>query len=95
MQNSTDSQRRYGNNMIRKIEPNSPAEKAGLMPGDRILEINDENVEDIEYFTLVNTLRDSIKKNDIINLLVMNSVEYNVYKNNNIPIISGKIPSLK
>ena len=78
--------------MIRKIEPLSPAEQAGLMPGDRILEINDENVEDIEYFTLVNTLRDSIKKHNVINLLVRNSVEYNVYKNNNIPIINGEIP---
>ena len=93
--NNLNEPRINGNNMIRKIEPNSPAELAGLKPGDRILEINDENVEDIEYFTLINKLRDSVKLNNVINLLVMNSVEYNVYKNNNIPIKSGNNFMLK
>ena len=79
--------------MIRKLEPGSPAERAGLKPGDRILEIDGENVEDIEYIILVSKLRDALKNNRLINLVVMNSVEYNVYKSNNIPILSGKTHS--
>ena len=75
-----------GNNMIRKLEPNSPAERAGLRPGDRILEINDENVENIEYYSLVNKLKNSLASSNVISLLVMNSVEYNVNKK----IVNGK-----
>lgn len=87
---STSELKKTGNNMIRKIEPNSPAETGGLKPGDRILEINGENVENIEYNNLVNKLRDALRMSKIINLVVMNSVEYNVYKSNNIPIFPCK-----
>ncbi len=66
--------------MIRKVEFGSPAEASGLKPGDRILEVNGENTETIEYNMLINKLRDALKTSDTIKLLVMNSVEYKVSK---------------
>ncbi len=79
---NTDLQNRIGNNMIRKVEVGSPAEAGGLMPGDRILEVNGENTETMEYSMLINKLRDALKIKDTIKLVVMNSVEYKIYRSN-------------
>lgn len=38
-------ERNKGGQFIRKVEPGSPADLAGLKPGDRVVEVNGENVE--------------------------------------------------
>lgn len=39
-------ERNRGGQFIRKVEPDSPADHGGLLPGDRVVEVNGENVED-------------------------------------------------
>lgn len=38
-------ERNKGGQFIRKVEPGSSADQAGLRPGDRVVEVNGENVE--------------------------------------------------
>lgn len=38
-------ERNRGGQFIRKVEPGSSADLAGLRPGDRLVEVNGENVE--------------------------------------------------
>lgn len=38
-------ERNKGGQFIRKVEPGSSADLAGLRPGDRVVEVNGENVE--------------------------------------------------
>ncbi len=38
-------ERNRGGQFIRKVEPGSSADLAGLRPGDRVVEVNGENVE--------------------------------------------------
>jgi hypothetical protein len=70
--------------MIKDIDDLSPAEKSGLKPGDKILKVNEKNVEDIVDYQLILDLfkNDGIRKDEPINLTVMNAVEYNVFKSN-------------
>ena len=69
--------------MIKNIEPNSPADLGGLKPGDKILVINSENVEEASYTTVVNRLKDALLNQQDINLVVMNIIEYNMFKEKN------------
>jgi C-terminal processing protease CtpA/Prc len=74
--------------MIKNIEPNSPAELGGLKPGDKILLINDANVEDADYTEVVSRLKEGLASKIDIKMLVMNIIEYNVFKQNN-PVLQN------
>uniref|UniRef100_A0AAY5F317 PDZ domain-containing protein n=1 Tax=Electrophorus electricus TaxID=8005 RepID=A0AAY5F317_ELEEL len=43
-------ERNRGAQFIRKIEPGSPADLAGLRSGDRVVEVNGENVEHAPHY---------------------------------------------
>lgn len=47
-------ERSRGAQCIRKIEPGSPADLAGLRSGDRVVEVNGENVEGETHHQVMN-----------------------------------------
>ncbi|XP_060905969.1 Na(+)/H(+) exchange regulatory cofactor NHE-RF2-like isoform X3 [Labrus mixtus] len=51
-------ERNRGGQYIRKVEPGSSAEMAGLRPGDRVVEVNGENVENESHHQVVNRIRE-------------------------------------
>lgn len=51
-------ERNKGGQFIRKVEPGSSADMAGLRPGDRVVEVNGENVENETHHQVVNRIRE-------------------------------------
>ncbi|XP_035492340.1 Na(+)/H(+) exchange regulatory cofactor NHE-RF2 [Scophthalmus maximus] len=51
-------ERNRGGQFIRKVEPGSSADLAGLRPGDRVVEVNGENVEKENHHQVVNRIRE-------------------------------------
>uniref|UniRef100_UPI0037E78235 Na(+)/H(+) exchange regulatory cofactor NHE-RF2 n=1 Tax=Semicossyphus pulcher TaxID=241346 RepID=UPI0037E78235 len=51
-------ERNRGGQYIRKVEPGSSADMAGLRPGDRVVEVNGENVENENHHQVVNRIRE-------------------------------------
>ncbi|XP_044047272.1 Na(+)/H(+) exchange regulatory cofactor NHE-RF2-like isoform X2 [Siniperca chuatsi] len=51
-------ERNKGGQFIRKVEPGSSADLAGLRPGDRVVEVNGENVENETHHQVVNRIRE-------------------------------------
>lgn len=71
------------NHMVKDIEPGSPAVKSGIKPGDKILMVGNEYVDELTYVQVVNKLKEALHSNSSINLVVMNAIEYNLLKSNN------------
>ncbi|XP_055014429.1 Na(+)/H(+) exchange regulatory cofactor NHE-RF2-like [Boleophthalmus pectinirostris] len=51
-------ERNKGGQFIRKVEPGSCADLAGLRAGDRLVEVNGENVENATHHEVVNRIRE-------------------------------------
>ncbi|XP_049428733.1 Na(+)/H(+) exchange regulatory cofactor NHE-RF2 [Epinephelus fuscoguttatus] len=50
-------ERNRGGQFIRKVEPGSSSDLAGLRPGDRVVEVNGENVENASHHQVVDRIR--------------------------------------
>ncbi|XP_037618019.1 Na(+)/H(+) exchange regulatory cofactor NHE-RF2 [Sebastes umbrosus] len=51
-------ERNKGGQIIRKVDPGSCADLAGLRPGDRLVEVNGENVEKQNHYQVVERIRE-------------------------------------
>ncbi|XP_059205302.1 Na(+)/H(+) exchange regulatory cofactor NHE-RF2-like [Centropristis striata] len=51
-------ERNKGGQFIRKVEPGSSSDLAGLRPGDRVVEVNGENVENETHHQVVERIRE-------------------------------------
>jgi C-terminal processing protease CtpA/Prc len=72
---------------IQEVNPNSPASKAALHKSDRILEINDEFVNDQPYQNILDLIKKG-KSNNALKLYVVDTKTYKHYQTNNIPLQS-------
>lgn len=55
-----------GAQYVRKIDSDSPAERAGITDGDRLLGVNDRNIIGVSHKDIVSLVRDSGDKVDLI-----------------------------
>lgn len=55
-----------GAQYIRKIDPDSPAERSGIKDGDRLLGVNDMNVIGVTHKQIVGFVRDAGEKVDLV-----------------------------
>ncbi|KAM4843384.1 Na(+)/H(+) exchange regulatory cofactor NHE-RF1 [Thomomys bottae] len=68
---------------IRLVEPGSPAEKAGLLAGDRLVEVNGENVEKETHQQVVSRIRAAL---NAVRLLVVDPEADEQFKKLGVPI---------
>lgn len=79
---------------IGKVDPNSPAELAGLREHDRIIEVNYVCVEDQTHKEVVDRIKEGVMRNktkypDEVILLVVDEPTDDFYLNNALPITSS------
>lgn len=70
--------------MILDIEKNSPADLAGLKPGDKVLFIDSVNVEKSTCDDIKSIINQIVSNSDNaeFTLIVMNAIEYRIFKSN-------------
>ena len=71
------------NHQITDIESDSPARKAGLKDGDRIVEVNGHNIEEESHQEVVEKMKNNPKS---IRLLVLDDAAVAYYKERNITV---------
>lgn len=76
-----------GGHFLREINPNGPAAKAGIEEDDRLIEVNNVNVEYTNHRNLVNMIKNS--PNQEITLLVVDKQAYEWFESRNIRIHHG------
>ena len=74
--------------MVPYINPNTPASRTPLRRCDRIIEINDEFVDDLPYNDIRSRLARA-KTAGALKLYVMDTATYKHYKEQNLPLQSG------
>uniref|UniRef100_A0A3Q2P816 Na(+)/H(+) exchange regulatory cofactor NHE-RF n=1 Tax=Fundulus heteroclitus TaxID=8078 RepID=A0A3Q2P816_FUNHE len=62
------SDKKKGGQFVRSVDPDSPAERAGVRPGDRIVEVNGVNTKGLRHSEVVALIR---SKGDEVSLLVV------------------------
>lgn len=68
---------------IRLVEPDSPAEKSGLLAGDRLVEVNGENVEKETHQQVVSRIRAALNS---VRLLVVDPETDEHFKKLGVPV---------
>ncbi|MEJ1284161.1 hypothetical protein NN561_015143 [Cricetulus griseus] len=77
---------------IRLVEPGSPAEKSGLLAGDRLVEVNGENVEKETHQQVVSRIRGAL---NAVRLLVVDPETDEHLKKLGVPIREDLLRSQK
>lgn len=70
---------------IGDIEPNSPAESAGLLCDDVILSINGKPIDHFEFFVVLSIVQSELKQNEM-RFLVLDPQSVNTVRRYRIPI---------
>ncbi|CAF0813292.1 unnamed protein product [Brachionus calyciflorus] len=83
---------------IGKVDPNSPAESAGLKEGDRIIEVNYVNISNENHQQVVKRIRNGLELDgqlfaDQVVLLVLDPEADEYYKKNNI-VVRNDLPNV-
>lgn len=78
----------FASQFIGKIDPDSPAEQAGLLKGDRVVEVNGDNVEQASHAEVVAKIKE--RAGEVI-LLVVDQEADDYYKERNVPITESLI----
>ena len=79
---------------IGKVDPDSPAESAGLKPGDRIVEVNDVNIGNENHQQVVGRIKAGYNGSlDETKLLVVDTEADQFYKSKKI-VIRGDMPNV-
>lgn len=78
----------FPSQFIGKIDPDSPAEQAGLLKGDRVVEVNGANVEQASHAEVVGKIKE--RAGEVI-LLVVDQEADDYYKERNVPITESLI----
>ncbi|CAF3636991.1 unnamed protein product [Rotaria sp. Silwood1] len=73
--------------LIQEVYPNSPAAKTSLRKCDRIIEIDDEFIDEIPSRTILEKLR-TAKEKRYVKLYVVDTATYDFFQLNNIPLSS-------
>ena len=72
---------------VEDITINSPADRAGLRAGDRIIEINGVNIEKENHEDVFYRIKAC---HNVVNLLAVDAKTFTYYKKNNIPVTALK-----
>ncbi|CAF5046093.1 unnamed protein product [Rotaria sp. Silwood1] len=73
--------------LIQEVYPNSPAAKTLLRKCDRIIEIDDEFIDDISSTAILEKLR-TAKEKRYVKLYVVDTATYDFFQSNNIQLLS-------
>jgi C-terminal processing protease CtpA/Prc len=92
---------------IQEVNPNTPASNTSLRKSDRIVEIDDEFVDDQPYKNILNLIKEA-KSKSALKLYVFDTKTYKYYQKNKIPLqstydyykkqkktINSKLPSVR
>jgi C-terminal processing protease CtpA/Prc len=74
---------------IQEVNPNTPASNTPLRKSDRIIEIDDEFVDDQPYKNILNLIKEG-QSNSALKLYVVDTKTYKHYQENNIPLQSTR-----
>ncbi|XP_052226478.1 Na(+)/H(+) exchange regulatory cofactor NHE-RF1-like isoform X2 [Dreissena polymorpha] len=85
------AEKEQGGQYIGKIDANSPAEEAGLKENDRIVEVNNVNIESESHGQVISRIKAG---GDETKLLVVDREADNYYKSKGIPV-SSSLPEVK
>jgi C-terminal processing protease CtpA/Prc len=78
---------------VSDVTKNSPAAICGLRDGDRIIEVNGNNIRSTPYETIVDRIQQHMA-NDELELLVLDKASLKWYEQRNYPIESRTLPTI-
>ena len=65
--------------IIRDVDPDSPAQYAGVLPNDLILQVGTRNVDREKFDVLLKLIKETIKREQKLSLLLINADVYPIF----------------